>query len=204
MRQNRRLVAACAALAALALSAYAPAADACACCAEPGQRVETTSKLEPYEKTELERLRFGKKARLFMSAAGAAGVKGVTDPTDTYELTQTRQADRWTMTVKDEKGRPGSLAFTLPTTIESFFVDPNDGKQGGAGGPLLFKEWRLTAPVTATGVFAGAATGSTVRLILQGRGNSCTSADQFSAWTLIVSGPNARFQLFGTVSAPAP
>lgn len=195
---------AAAALFSVAVLAYGPAANACACCADPGQRVESSTKLDPYEKDELQKVRFTKKARLFMNAAGAAGVQGVTDPADTYELTQSRVGDRWTFSFKDAKGRSGSLAFTLPANLESFFVDPQDGKPDTD--PVLYKEWRLIAPVTMTGVFGPAsATGApTIRLVLQGRGNSCTSADQFTRYSLIVSGPSARFTIFGTLATPAP
>jgi hypothetical protein len=193
-----------AALFAVAALAYGPAAHACACCAEPGQRVETSTKLEPYEKGELQKVRFTNKARLYMTDAGAAGIQGVTDPTDTYELTQSLVGERWTFSFKDTKGRTGSLTFTLPAKIESFFGDPQDGKPDTE--PVLYKEWRLTAPVTAAGVFAPAsATGApTIRLVLQGRGNSCTSAGQFTRYSLIVSGPSARFTLFGALASPAP
>jgi len=193
-----------AAAASLVPLAHAQEARACACCAEPGQRIETTAPLEPYEKTELSRLRFDKTARLYLNAAGFDGVSGISDPSEAYEVAVARQGDRWTFAFKDARGNAGTLAWSLPTTLEAFFVDPHDGQQSGAGGPLLFKEWRLTAPVSVAGVFAlGAAGGPTVRLILQGRGNACTSADQFHAWTLVVSGPKARYTLYGTLAAPA-
>jgi hypothetical protein len=34
-------------------------------------------------------------------------------------------------------------------------------------------------------------------LIVQGRGNSCTSAGDFSHWTLVMQGPKANYSLFG-------
>jgi hypothetical protein len=200
----------CVLLLALPLIAYAPSADACACCSEHGDRVESISKLDGYQKGELEKVRFGKKARLYMNAAGAAGVQGIQgvgDSSDGYEITQARAAaDKWTFTFKDAKGRTGTLAFTLPSHIESFFVDQQDGKPGGAGDPVLYKEWRINAPVTGTGIFAGVGTAGApiVRLVLQGRGNSCTSADQFTSFSMIVSGPSARFSFFGPLATPAP
>ena len=188
-------------LSALALLAYAPRANACACCADPGERIESTRKLDAYERGELEKLLFAKRARLYMNAAGTAGVRGISDPADAYALTQTRTGDRWTFTLKDPKGKTGTVAFTLPSTIESFFVDTREQKTGD---PLLYKEWRLSAPLATTGVFASAsASGApTIRVVLQGRGNVCTSADQFTSYTLIVSGPSATFTLFGALTAP--
>ena len=194
-----------AAVASLALLARTPDARACACCSEPGQRVETTAAMQPYEKTELERLRFAKVAKLYLDAGGTAAVTGITDPAERYEVVQSRQGDVWTFALKDAKGHTGSLSFTLPANLESFFVDTHGGQQASAGGPVLYKEWRLGAALRATGVFTPGMTGSpTVRLVLQGSGNSCTQADQFSSWTLIVSGPKARYTLYGALSAPAP
>jgi hypothetical protein len=193
-----------AAVASLALLARAPEAQACACCSEPGERIEGLVPLDAYKKTELERVRFANTAKLYLTAAGFDGVSGVRDPADTYALVQTRLGDVLTFAFKDAKGNAGTLAFTLPAKVDEFFVDPHDGKQTGAGGPLLYKEWRLASPLTATGIFQPSAAGSpTVRLILHGRGNACTSADQFSAWTIVVSGPKAGFSLFGALSTPA-
>jgi hypothetical protein len=36
-------------------------------------------------------------------------------------------------------------------------------------------------------------------LILHGRGNSCTDASQFNAWTLVLHGPKGTSTLFGTL-----
>jgi hypothetical protein len=32
---------------------------------------------------------------------------------------------------------------------------------------------------------------------VQGSGNSCTSASDFAAWTLVMQGPKAKYALFG-------
>jgi hypothetical protein len=188
----------------LALLGYSPDGRACACCSDEAERFEVTAPIQPYERGELDRLRLGRRARLFMSAAGFDGVTGISNPSDTYEVGLVRQGNRWTFAFKDTSGKAGSMAFDVPGAMEQFFVDPRDGKQSGGGGPVLYKEWRLSAPLVATGIFgAGMAGGTTVRLILQGRGNSCTSAEDFTAWTLIVSGPKAGYVLYGSLAAPA-
>jgi hypothetical protein len=190
---------------ALSLATQASDALACACCSEPGERVESSGKLDPYEKPELERLRFAKTAHLYLTAAGFEGVSGIADPASTYALGFSRAGERWTFTFKDAKGAASTLAFTLPSKIESFFVDPRGRKASVAADPVLYKEWRLEAPATATGSFAAKGSG-TARLILHGRGNACTSADQFTAWTLEVNGPGIRYRLFGDLLGlpPAP
>jgi len=189
-----------AALSSTALLTYSPAASACACCSETGERVEGTN---PLDRPELDRVRFAKRARLFTDASGMAGIKGIIAPTDTYELTQTRTGDRWTFTFKDTSGRIGTLTFTLPQTVDKFSVDPQEGAT--PGGPLLYKEWRIASNATTGGDFAPASRGGApnVRLVLQGRGNSCTSAEQFKSYSLIVSGPSASFTIFGRLDAPA-
>jgi hypothetical protein len=193
-----------AAVSGVALFAYAPASRACACCADAGERIETTAPLQSFERAELERMRLGKQAKLFLTAAGFSGVSGISNPSDVYDVALTRQGNRWTFTFKDGSGKTGSLAFALPAVIESFFVDPHDGVQSRGGGPLLFKEWRLSAPLAATGVFAAGMAGApTVRFVVQGRGNVCTSAEQFTSWMLVVSGPKASYALHGSLAVPA-
>lgn len=190
--------------ASLALLAHASDARACACCSEPGQRIEGTAPLQAYEKAELARLRFAKPAKLYLTAAGFDGVSGIRDPSETYETALVRQGDVWTFNLKDPKGNTGSLTFTLPAKMESFFVDLREGAQPPTTDPVLYKEWRLTVPLTATGIFKpGAAAGLTARLILHGRGNACTSAEQLKAWTLVVTGPKASYTLLGALAAPA-
>lgn len=184
----------------------APAALACACCADPGERVESSGKLKASEKAELEQVRFAKKARLYVNDAFPDGIHGLAAPTATYEIAQTRQGDRWIFSLKDENGKTGAISFTLPATYEEFFADLHDTKPGTE--TRLYKEWRFNAPLTAanaTGIAAGAGVaGTTVRLVLQGRGNACTWAAQFTDWTLVVSGPKVGFVLFGKLSTPPP
>ena len=65
-------------------------------------------------------------------------------------------------------------------------------------GPALYKEWKLSGPAAATGVFEpGGGPRQVLTLILQGRGNSCTDASDFSHWTLVMQGPKANYTLFG-------
>lgn len=93
--------------------------------------------------------------------------------------------------------------FTGEADVESvsgialFEVDPRNGPDGGQG-PALYKEWKLSAPSAASGVFApGGGPRQILTLILQGHGNSCTDANDFSHWTLVMQGPKANYTLFG-------
>ncbi len=63
---------------------------------------------------------------------------------------------------------------------------------------MLYKEWKLTGEVTGTGAFSATnGVKQSLTLILQGRGNSCTSAVDFTHWTLVMEGPKGRYSLFG-------
>jgi hypothetical protein len=189
------------ALVLLAIVGYTPPADACACCSDPGERFESTAKIEPLEMRELGRVRFGRQVRVYENDAWPEHILGINEPSTSYDLAFARTGDRWTFTLKDAKGRTGTLSFVTPVMLESFFADLHDQKPNTD--VALYKEWRLKAQLSATGIFAGAGA-ATIRLILQGRGNSCTDAAQFKNFTIDVTGPTARFTLFGNLAAPAP
>jgi hypothetical protein len=93
---------------------------------------------------------------------------------------------------RDNNGRSGTLALARPDSVAIFEVDPRNGPDSGQG-PPLYKEWKLSAPAAATGVFAaGAAPRQILTLIVQGHGNGCTDAADFSHWTLVMQGPKAN------------
>jgi hypothetical protein len=85
----------------------------------------------------------------------------------------------------------------VPQNISIFEVDPHESPDQGTG-PLLYKEWKLTGDITAFGAFDRAnGARQKLTLILQGRGNSCTSAADFTHWTLVTEGPKGTYSLFG-------
>jgi hypothetical protein len=115
-----------------------------------------------------------------------------------------KRGDVWTFSFRDPKAKTGTLWFVMPKVVEEFAVDPRDGKQGGGGGPLLYKEVRLRMPIGGTGVFEAANLGGTTgRLVLQGRGNACLEAEQLTHWSMAVSGPRSAYLLFGSLGAPS-
>jgi len=94
-------------------------------------------------------------------------------------------------------GHSGTLSLTKPKAIAIFEVDPRNRPDQGRG-PSLYKEWRLTTPATGTGIFrAGLGRRQSLSLILHGGGNDCTSAMDFTHWTLVMQGPKANYMLFG-------
>lgn len=172
-------------------------ARACACCADAGYRFDMTSELEPYDREVLQAVRFAGKAAL---ASREFDVEGLPLPSydDSeefygFELETVFAADRWTFKLSDNGTQQGTIVFAMPKDLDEFFVDPRDGSQhSGAGGPVLYKEWRLMGPAVLNGKTTAPAS-----LILHGRGNACSSEADFSHWTLNVDGGGVRFMLIG-------
>ena len=184
-------------LLAAALLSDPRAALACACCTNEGQRNVGTVALDSGKREQIESLRFGGKATLFTGEADAQDTKGITTPSDSYGMTAAWRDNRLVLTFRDKSGRTGTLALARPNSVGVFEVDPRRGPDSGQG-PALYKEWKLSGPAAATGVFEpGGGARQVLTLILQGRGNSCTDAGDFSHWTLVMQGPKANYTLFG-------
>jgi len=180
--------------------AFPTAAIACACCAEPGYRVDDERKIAPADKAELERIRFAKAAQLYHDQSEEP-VKGLRDPSLAYELLVSSKGSRWTLTFRGENGKSGTLTFVLPRKLHRFYVDRRTGSPD-LGTPL-YKEWRLSAPVSGTGIFKqGMGKRSTIQLVFQGMGNRCHDAEMFTHWTLVVKGPAADYSLYGALAKP--
>jgi hypothetical protein len=173
--------------------------NACACCSEEGTWAEWTEPFDASELEELARLKFAEVANAYANAEGEVGEQIAGNFSGEFSISLTkRQARRWDLRFRDQQGRTGTLTLTVPNTLTEFQVDPQDGQKSAGGGPLLYKEWRLTGTVAATGIFRRGNTQQTrYRLILQGRGNACTSADMFESWTLQIFGPRASYSFYG-------
>jgi hypothetical protein len=189
----------------MAFIAAAPSALACACCAETAWRYVQIEGLSGKRTAEMDLMRFAKPAKLMASAKEEdRRIKGVADPADNYQVEMTRAKYGMTFSFQDEKGRTGTIAFPLPNTISIFEVDPRGAEIDKGLGPTLYKEWKVTAHATGDGLFKAAVTRNTkITLVLHGRGNACTSADQFTDWTLQVYGPPGKFTLFGKLDSAA-
>jgi hypothetical protein len=170
---------------------------ACACCTNQGQRYVEKVTFDAGKREEVEQLRFGKKAHLYVGARGVESIKGIAYPSEHYALRVGWGDHSVIFTFRDYEGHWGVLGLTLPDTVSVFEVDPRNGEDQGQG-PTLYKEWKLTGKVTGLGAFKGSSgAGQLLTLILQGRGNSCTSAADFTHWTLVMQGPKAHYLLFG-------
>jgi hypothetical protein len=179
------------------VSGLTSSALACACCTSQGQRNVATVTLDSGKRQEIESLRFAGRATLFTGEGDVEGIEGIATPAGTYTLTVKWLEDRLVLSFRDAAGRTGTLSLARPNTISVFEVDPRDRPDRGHG-PMLYKEWKLSAPAAGSGVFQqGIAPRQILTLILQGGGNSCTSGIDFSHWTLVMQGPKANYTLFG-------
>lgn len=188
----------------IAVSLFPSSGHACACCTEIGQRHVATDKLDAYKRGEIERLRFAPTAELFTGSAGPEDFKGLRATTSDYGLEVRQQGDGVIFEFRDKDKPAGTLSLAWPDLISIFEVDPRQDKNPGGLGPRLYKEWSVTGKISATGIFTPSnSEGTRITLILQGGGNSCTGAEDFTDWTLVVSGANAAYTFFGTLLPPS-
>jgi hypothetical protein len=181
-------------------SASASINIACACCAEPGEWYERTEKIDSYELDEFRRIKFGPLASVYLTAVGFEDLKGLPGEYASYNLSHIfNPGGSMTLKLKTERGQTGSLVLSLPKTAISFGADLHEGE----GEPVLYKEWRFEGMVSGSGIFKkGVVRGSKFRLILQGRGNNCVSAEDFKNWRLQITGTRASYAFYGSLNSP--
>jgi len=172
----------------------------CACCADSGMWDQTTRRVTAEEFAEIGRINFAATAATMVGPAGLEDVKGIASPAEAYEVRHHRPTRDWRLELQDRAGHKGELRFTIPDRATFFMADVQDGVTAAAGGPVLYKEWRLTGRALGAGAFKG----GTFRLILQGRGNVCPDAGDFKTWILQVDGPGVGYTLFGRLAPPRP
>lgn len=189
----------------LLLASRGTGAHACACCSDFGQRHVAAIPLDSYRREQIEGVRFADKAELFTGEADEVpgvepGAALQTGGASQLRLSAAHRNGRWTLNLEGHEGRMGTLAFDLPETVSVFEIDPRDQEhlKGTGKGPRLYKEWKLTSKLLATGIFAPSmASGQRITLILHGYGNSCTSTEDFEHWTIVLHGPKPQVTLFG-------
>jgi hypothetical protein len=182
----------------------AAASPSCACCAESGDWYERVAKVQDYESAELGRLRFNGAANLYTAAGDMEDyTKGLSVNYTSFNLSSLINPRRSiTLRFKGEKGETGALVLALPKVMTSFGADMHDMPEGSAG-PILYKELRFDGAASGSGFFKkGMAPGTRFRLILQGRGNNCLSAEDFKNWILQVTGPRASYAFYGALAEP--
>lgn len=176
------------------------AALACACCSNRASRYVAVETLSESRRGEIERMTFAAEAFLAESAADhPIDVKGLGT---TLRLAVTQTTKQIVFTFHDQRGRATTaLTLAIPGTISIFEVDPRGGTKDEGLGPVLYKEWQLTAKASATGVLRPLVANSQVSLILHGRGRGCTEASDFTDWTLTIRGPAGNLSLYGALTS---
>lgn len=195
----------CLAIAALTgalVSLSAINAPGCACCTDPGEySFAPNTAISDFHRAQLEGIKFGPAARLFLTDAGEDAVKGISSVTEENTLSADFEARRWRLTFRSADGQAGVLTLPMPAKISTLAVDIHDGEPGAA--PALYKEWRLEGVPTGDGIFRASFTAPVkYTLIFQGRGNRCDSGDDFTHWRLEISGKKASYAFFGDLVAP--
>jgi hypothetical protein len=179
------------------------AAFACACCTNTGQRYVENTKLDSYRSDLVRELRFENQATLYTGEGDLGDIKGISNPASKpYAISVTQQKDRFVFLFRDTKKNEGTLTLVIPDAIAIFEADTRDEPYKDQGlGPVLYKEWRLTAPFAGTGIFkAGNGGYQRITLIFQGRGRGCTDAAHFSHWTISVHGPLGNYLFYGDLA----
>ena len=102
----------------------------------------------------------------------------------------------------DQADRTTMLALAIPDTISIFEVDPFGDEKDEGLGPVLYKEWQLTADAHATGALRRLVeSGPKVTLIFHGRGRGCTEAMHFTDWSLLIRGQAGSLTLYGALTS---
>ena len=179
---------------------------ACACCAHPGEYQIGFVKPDEFKLSVIKRIRFGTKAELWTGEADPeVAAKGLAHPADSYSLTGSLVGNVWKLTFHNGD-ESGTLDLPLPAKMLRFAADIHDGRtKPGYPEPVLYKEWRFEGEVNGTGVFKAGITAQTKYfLVLQGRGNSCDAAEDFTHWQLKITGKKADYAFYGELGAPVP
>ncbi|HEX5888793.1 MAG TPA: hypothetical protein VFY61_08820 [Pyrinomonadaceae bacterium] len=172
---------------------------ACACCSNPGHYFSGEVYLDEHPRSELQRIRVARTAYLYSTEAGIEEDSlGIERPNTSYSLTGAFVGNVWRLTFRSGTNT-GTLELPLPNKIWNHSVDIHDGKVSPGGGPLLYKEWRLEGDIKGSGFFRNSTPAKYV-LVLQGRGNSCDSAEDFGNWRLQVRGEKADYAFYGKLA----
>ncbi len=201
MRAERRTLFPLVALACLLL--LPGSALACACCSNAGDYRVGSARPSAYELSIMGQVRFGGTAQLFLTEADMEeSARGLAHQAESYTLTGALIGRAWRLTFRDGS-KTGTLNLPLPARLTSYAADIHDGRTSAGGGPLLYKEWRFEGQASGTGFFRAGIVGPTrYSLVLQGRGNGCQSAEDFTHWRLEVTGRKAEYAFYGELAKP--
>lgn len=172
-------------------------AAVCACCAEKGQYTLRVQKPSDYEIGELKRLKIAE-TTLYSDNGFPESIKGITPVVENYTSSFMWQKTGWKFEFKNEQNATGILNLANAATMIDFRTDLYDRE----GDPLLYKELSFKSKVLkGTGIFKnGIAPATEYFLVLQGRGNNCMKAEDFTHWRLEITGKKADYAFFGKLA----
>lgn len=188
----------------LVILAFVPVntARACACCSEAGHRYEGVNEIGSADRAMLQQIRFTARAELSGRADDTMGlIERSSDEREEFPvfvLASAVEPGLLKFRLSREGEERGEINFPLPAVMTRFAVDPRDPADAeNPRGPTLYREWRLTGDATLTGMVVKGMHTARVRLVLQGRGNHCVDAQDFTHWFLAVEGKAIQFTLSG-------
>lgn len=183
-------------------SSAAFATPFCACCAEQGHYSISTRKPDQYILDELKRLKL-ESPKLYTDAGYPETIKGINPLGGSFTGNGSLSGNLWRFVFKDDQAKSGTLNLAKPISMVEYMVDQEPLTEfEPARMVTLYKELRFKYRVTSgDGIFrSGIAPKTEYFLVLQGKGNVCTSADQFESWRLEVTGTKAQYAFFGKVT----
>ncbi|MFV0388893.1 MAG: hypothetical protein ACK5NT_09060 [Pyrinomonadaceae bacterium] len=187
--------------AALFLLLFSISSYACACCAEAGYYKSNTKQITDEIRHELHRLKFSN-ASLYTTSDFPDNIYGIDPIAINYDLIGGYIKQSFNFQLIDIEGNEGTLELQTPATFTDYGADLHE-KKTKKGEIEVYKEWRFEGALKhSSGSFENASNAAAkYKLILQGRGNACTSADDFTRWRLEVKGASSDFALYGTLTA---
>ena len=176
---------------------------ACACCSNEGDYRIGFGRPSEYELSLMGQVRFRGTAHLYLTEADMEeSARGLAHRAERYALSGSLVGGAWKLVFRDG-AQTGTLTLPLPAKVLSYAADIRDGRTSAGGGPLLYKEWRFEGAAQGTGFFRdGIAPATRYFLVLQGRGNGCQNAEDFTHWRLQVTGRRAEYAFYGQLADP--
>ncbi len=169
---------------------------ACACCAEPGDYYEDESDFSGHMLSEVEKIGLAT-ATLHTDAGFPESIKGFEPLGESFSIDGFLKGQTWVFELTDAASKKSVLILWRPQRIVEFGVDQNPVEEDRS--VTLYKELRIKYRVqSATGFLKDSIDAETTfNLVLQGRGNRCLNASDFSTYILQINGNKADYSFFG-------
>ena len=198
MSRRRTLAGITAAIATLWLAT--DAALACACCSNRASRYVAVEKLGEHRANEIDQMVFA--ADAFVADGGGDHPVDIQKLGSKLQVAVTHGKTAMLFAFGGEAGQSATLTLAMPGDVSIFEVDPRGDTEDKGLGPVLYKEWQLSADARGTGLFESiAGAGQKLTLVLHGRGRGCTEASHFTDWTLLIEGPAGKLTLYSALAS---